>query len=78
MKLYGLSKWWQNGKKTFSKTRYYLLVFKNKKNYTFNIEQLIHIENKNGGSYKKVKNGVEYNWINLCLLIGGMIYQNLC
>ena len=48
-------------KKTFSSKHDIIYWYSKSENYTFNIEQL-YIPNKNGGSYKKVKNGVEYNY----------------
>ena len=48
-------------KKTFSSKHDIIYWYSKTENYTFNIEQL-YIPNKNGGSYKKVKNGVEYNY----------------
>ena len=48
-------------KNTFSSKHDIIYWYSKTENYTFNIEQL-YIPNKNGGSYKKVKNGVEYNY----------------
>jgi DNA modification methylase len=48
-------------KKTFSSKHDIIYWYSKTENYKFNIDDL-YIPNKNGGSYKKVKNGIEYNY----------------
>jgi len=48
-------------KKKFSNKYDTIYWYSKTEKYTFNIEEL-YIPNKNKGSYKKIKNGVEYNY----------------